>query len=330
MATFLSVIICTHNPGASSLQRVLDALKKQTLAGNRWELLLIDNVSENKLSEIWDLSWQPNGRHVREDEIGLTPARLRGIKESTGELLVFIDDDNVLAPDFLERACAIADRCPHLGVFGTGRLEPEFETPPPPELVPKLSMLALRTVSAEQWSNNPKDASCYPWGAGLCATRQAAIRFDQLVRQLNIQKILGRRGQKLFCGEDDLFSWAAAADGQGFGIFPELQITHLISSGRLKQNYFLRLIHDQQFSQAVMAYLLTGATQSPRISLGQMARVVLRAGPKGAFAARFEWASTRGRQLAGHFIRENRLQPINHRSQDAAAAAAQLQKVLSG
>ena len=28
---------------------------------------------------------------------------------------------------------------------------------------------------------------------------------------------------------DDLFSWAAVLSGRGFGLFPELQLTHLIS-----------------------------------------------------------------------------------------------------
>jgi hypothetical protein len=55
------------------------------------------------------------------------------MKESSGELAVFVDDDNVLAPDFLEQARVISARYPHLGVFGAGNLEPEFEVQPSAE-----------------------------------------------------------------------------------------------------------------------------------------------------------------------------------------------------
>ena len=96
----------------------MNALKAQTLPRPQWELLLVDNKSEKNWRTNGILSWHPNSRHVREDEIGLTAARLRAIREATGELLVFIDDDNILAPDFLEKALAIASRCPYLGAFG--------------------------------------------------------------------------------------------------------------------------------------------------------------------------------------------------------------------
>ena len=59
----------------------------------------------NKLADRFNISWHPNGRHVREDELGLTPARLRGVAEAVAELLVFVDDDNILDPDYLEQAC---------------------------------------------------------------------------------------------------------------------------------------------------------------------------------------------------------------------------------
>src|SRR5258706_13145188 len=96
-----SVIICTHNPRADYLKRVLGALKAQTLPKEQWELLLIDNASKESISKLCDLTWHPQARHVREDELGLTAARLRGIAESMGNVLVFIDDDNLLEEDYL-------------------------------------------------------------------------------------------------------------------------------------------------------------------------------------------------------------------------------------
>jgi glycosyltransferase involved in cell wall biosynthesis len=305
----VSVILCTHNPRHDYLQRAFGALRLQTLALEQWEFLFIDNASNERLADIWDLSWHPRGRHFREDKLGLTHARLCGIGESRGELLIFLDDDNLLAPDFLEQATDILARYPYIGVFGAGTLTPEFEVQPPPELIPRLSLLALRSVSAELWSNNAKDFSCIPWGAGLCVTRRVANAFRQLVERLNVTEVLGRRGQQLFCGEDDFFSWASIAGGQGFGIFPELRITHLISAGRLNQRYFLRLIGDHAFSHGVLDYLLWGI-QPQCVGLVRYVHLLLHGLKNGLFSMRCQWVAFRGQERAARLIAKNQLKAI--------------------
>jgi len=133
----ISVVVCTHNPRPDALRRTLDSLKGQSLRREQWDLLIVDNACDNRLSDTCDLSWHERARHVREEKLGLTLARLRGIADADGELLVFVDDDNVLAPGFLEEAWDICSRYPYLGAFGAGNLEPEFEIQPPPEVRPR-------------------------------------------------------------------------------------------------------------------------------------------------------------------------------------------------
>ena len=41
----VSVAICTHNPRRDYLRRALAALEAQTLARDRWELVMVDNAS---------------------------------------------------------------------------------------------------------------------------------------------------------------------------------------------------------------------------------------------------------------------------------------------
>lgn len=114
----ISVITCSHNPQPDYLKQVIDALRNQTLDQQRWEYWLIDNVSDDALEASVDLSWHPNARHVREEKLGLTHARLRGIHESNGQVLVFVDDDNVLDADYLEQVCKISAAWPILGAWG--------------------------------------------------------------------------------------------------------------------------------------------------------------------------------------------------------------------
>jgi glycosyltransferase involved in cell wall biosynthesis len=309
MQISVSVILCTHNPQPQYLTRALESIRAQTLPTSQWEFLLIDNGSSQPLADVWDISWHPHGRHIRDEELGLTPARLRGIQESIGNLLVFVDDDNLLAPDFLDQAIAISALHPVLGVFGAGVLKPEFEVEPPPELRRRLSLLALRSEASALWSNNPRDAHCKPWGAGLCLTRWVANFYRQLVADLGVTDVLDRRGERLFAGGDDLFSHAATKVAMGFGVFPELRITHLISASRLKQQYFLRLIHDHALSHSVLAYMFDGI-QPRRINLVRYVHLLLHAMKNGPFSMRCQWAESRGEAVAARLISANRLKSL--------------------
>ena len=49
----------------------------------------------------WDMTWHPNGRHIFEGQLGVAYARQRGMREMSADLLVFVDDDNVLDPNYL-------------------------------------------------------------------------------------------------------------------------------------------------------------------------------------------------------------------------------------
>ena len=149
-----SVIICSHNPRPRYLRRVLEALRNQSFPKDQWELLLVDNKSDEPLTaKNADLAWHPHSRHVREDELGLMPARLRGMREAAADMLVFVDDDNVLGLSYLSEAVRVKRDWPILGSWGSGRTVPEFEVSPPEHLKEFMEMLALRDVSRPQWSN---------------------------------------------------------------------------------------------------------------------------------------------------------------------------------
>jgi glycosyltransferase involved in cell wall biosynthesis len=306
----ISVLVCSHNPRQDYLQRVLDALKAQTLSREAWELVLVDNASDARLADSWDLGWHPRARHIREEELGLTPARRRAISEARASLLVFVDDDNVLGPDYLEHVVSIAGRCDHLGVFGAGTLVPEFERNPVRELRLIGHVLALRTVSSERWSNHLSDVGSFPWGAGLCARKDVALRFVDLVQRLNVQGVLGRKGKQLLCGEDDLFSWASAAAGRGFGVFPQLRITHLVPAERVDDAYLLRWIRGHAYSHGVLGFLLKGERPSALTAVDG-ARMLVHGIRDGLFAMRCDLARVTGTRDATTFITQNRLTPLS-------------------
>lgn len=250
----LSVIICTHNPRSDYLLRVLDALKEQTLPKEQWELLLIDNASNEKLVNRWDLSWHPRGRIIREDEIGLTPARLRGIQESSGDLLIFVDDDNVLAADYLSNAIRLAAKWPMLGAFGAS-ISGEFETSPPDWIIPYLECLAIRELDRDYWCNLGGLSPALPCGAGLCVRRRVAINYFRKANSGELRKMLGRSGVNLGAGEDSDLAECAVDAGLGTGCFNALKIVHLIPSRRMTPDYIVSLYAGLAASHELLSFL---------------------------------------------------------------------------
>ena len=220
-----SVIICTHNPRTDYFARVLDSLGNQTLSLDRWELLIVDNASRVPLASSWDISWHPAARHIFESELGLSWARQRGIQETSADLIIFVDDDNVLDETYVAEAIKIKREWPSLGVWGSGCIRGEFEVAPRDSL---RSWLPVREVTAPRWSNlagsrlfgdSPEDA--IPWGAGLCVRKEIAIAYSQFCDQSSVQ-ITDRQGVSLVGGGDTEISFVCCSHGLGIGIFQSL------------------------------------------------------------------------------------------------------------
>jgi glycosyltransferase involved in cell wall biosynthesis len=247
----LSVLICAHNPRPDYLQRVLNALEAQTLSLDQWELILIDNASKEVLSTKWDLSWHPNARIVVESELGLTHARLRSIREATTDLLVFVDDDNVLAPDYLAEAMRIADAWPMLGAWG-GQQFPEFEHGTPEEAW-KIEFWTGK-LERDLWSNN-YDRNTAPSGSGLCVRRVVASRYAELAQTDGLRLNLGRKGAGLNAAEDIDMDYVACDLDLGMGRFRSLHLTHLIPATRLSDEYLFRLCEGFGYSETILEAL---------------------------------------------------------------------------
>jgi glycosyltransferase involved in cell wall biosynthesis len=204
------------------LERVLNALRVQTLPLDRWELLLVDNASDTSLAETWDVTWHPRGRVGLEKTLGLTHARICGIEQSCAGLLVFVDDDNLLAPDFLSRALEIARDWPILGTWG-GQCWPDFEVTPDKW---SREYWTPRDSTHDRWSNLPELSIAMPSGGGMCVRRRVAEAYVALLKKDPARRMLGRAGNQLLSADDRDLSLTACDLGLGNGIFPALQLTH--------------------------------------------------------------------------------------------------------
>ena len=294
----VSVIVCAHNPRRDYFEQTLRALRAQSLATGEWELLIIDSASAVPLAEAWDVGWHADARHIREERVGLTNARLRGIHESRGDILVFVDDDNVLDPGYLEQCIAILARIPCLGAFGAAQIEPVFDSPPRPELARFVRLLAVRDSRADHWSNDPLNKESTPYGAGLAVRRDVAARYARDVPKCRWRSNLDRSGDILMSGGDLDFSFVACQMSYGIGVFRELRLKHLIPSSRIDLRYFEKLMYGHQYSRTLLiaahglpvtidATLRLGFLFHPAVWLFRDAagRAILKASRRGVLAA---------------------------------------------
>ena len=251
MRPSLSVIICTHNPRDEYFGQCLAALRAQTLDHDHWELVIVDNRSDDPVAPRLDLAWLHGSRIVREETLGLTPARLRGIVEATGDILVFVDDDNVLDPDFLETALRVAKQRPFLGSW-SGQCRPEFEHSPPEWTRQYWGNLSLREFSTDVWSNLPRLAETMPCGAGLCVRREVAARYVELHESGRRSFQFDRTGDSLISGGDNDLAACASDIGLGVGLISTLKLIHLIPPERLTEGYLARLAEGIHFSSTLL------------------------------------------------------------------------------
>ena len=250
----VSVVICSHNPRLDYLERTLVGLRAQTLPLAQWELIIIDNASAEPLAPRIPTAWHPLARNVVESSLGLTNARLRGIAETKAPLLVFVDDDNVLAPDYLATALEIGCTHPFLGAWGGG-INGIYEIAPPDFCRRHAHMLAIRDVPRDLWSNTTEDFLAAPCGAGMCIRRNVAAAWSEDVRKRPAALKLGRIGNNLGACEDGHLALLSVSLGLGTGVFRRLTLDHLIPRERLTLEYFTRLAAGHAYSYNLLRHL---------------------------------------------------------------------------
>ncbi|HBF23300.1 MAG TPA: hypothetical protein DDW23_05725 [Planctomycetes bacterium] len=98
-----SVIICTRNR-RDSLNETLDSLVAQITSSQSWEVLVVDNGSDDGTSNCVEeriASFPVSLRVVVEPIAGLSHARNKGLAEAMGGVVIFIDDDVTCSPGWL-------------------------------------------------------------------------------------------------------------------------------------------------------------------------------------------------------------------------------------
>ena len=165
-------------------------------------------------------------------------------------ILVFVDDDNILAEPYLVNAIQIGKSYPFLGAWG-GSTIGKYEVTPPAWFTKKhFEMLAVRTIERDIWSNKYFDLASNPIGAGLVLRKDVGEAYA--TSQKNDHLVLDRSGSSLLSGGDNEMVFKAIDLGYGTGNFTSLVLTHYITAGRLTEDYIINLTESMALSNVLL------------------------------------------------------------------------------
>jgi glycosyltransferase involved in cell wall biosynthesis len=122
----VSVVVPTRNR-AVLLGRLLDSLRHQSLAPERFELIVVDDGSTDSTPEVLMKADEDSGlqlRTLRRPRGGPASARNAGWRLASAPLVAFTDDDCIATPNWLERLLAAALEAPGAMIQGRTEIDP--------------------------------------------------------------------------------------------------------------------------------------------------------------------------------------------------------------
>jgi glucosyl-dolichyl phosphate glucuronosyltransferase len=228
-----SVVVCTRNR-APLLEITLDSLAAQTLDVNRFEVVVIDNVSTDSTPEVVERWQSANARPCRrvvEERRGTNHARNRGVREARGRVVAFLDDDARAEHDWLERLLQTFEEERVAGVGGAIRLA--WQSPPPRWLTEDylLGLLAEFELG---------DVRCrverFPYLVGT----NMAFAADVFERVGGFSAELERRSATVIGMEDLEFCHRVVRSGGTLAYEPRAVVHHFVPDDRATFRFLVR------------------------------------------------------------------------------------------
>jgi glycosyltransferase involved in cell wall biosynthesis len=232
----LSLIVCTYNRD-KYLYGALQCIAENGFPTETYEIILANNMStDNTEAECQRFQKdypEVDFRYFIETHQGLSFARNRGIEESRGDTLVFLDDDSYIQKSYLENLQKQLETYPDADAFG-GKIDPIFESGEAPKWLSKWNYSWVSAIDLGEKVCQFK-GKAFPIGANM-GIRKAML---DKIGVFNTQ--LGRTKKNLMGGEEkDLFERIRQQGGNIY-YFPDVVVHHVIPPTRTTKDYVKRL-----------------------------------------------------------------------------------------
>ena len=242
----LSVAVCTYNrhdvlPGA------IDSLLKQDCEPDFLDIIVIDNSPDQLAAEQFSQRYasEPRIRYVLERVPGLSNARNRATALARADLIAFVDDDAIAAPNWSTRIVQAFDAAGGRAAVIGGRVLPRWVGSKPSWLGDDL----LKYLTIIDWGGRFRELPPHQWLAGC------NIAFDKnaLVAVGGFSRALGRIGSglSLLSNDETDVMEKINATGRVSMYCPDAVVEHIIDPTRLTQSWFRRRAAWQAVSEFI-------------------------------------------------------------------------------
>jgi len=231
--TTISVLVCTYNR-AQNLTETLKSVIAQSLPDSyTWETLVVDNNSSDQTRQVVEelrKQFPDRIRYVFEQKQGISNARNTAIRESRGEILAFIDDDETADSNWLRNLTEHLHNGEWAGAGGRVLPSSDFV---PPAWLPSEGFFVSGPLASFNLGEEDGQLNQPPFGANMAFRREV---FDKCGF---FRTDLGRSGNNLISNEDTEFGRRVLAGGLRLRYEPSALTYHPVEACRLKRSYFL-------------------------------------------------------------------------------------------
>ncbi len=223
----ISVIVSTYNR-KDLIKQCIESIINQLYPKYRYEILIIEGGStdgtQDIINELSKITLY-NLRLIKQIGEGLSNARNLGIKESKGDIIVFIDDDALASPHWLQDYSSIYEMFPDIAAAG-GRIEPVFHMDKPKWLSDDLLVaLGYLNLSDRETVLSYPD---HPFGGNFSVKREQFMSLGGFIEEFKN------------CNEEKAFFFKLYLNGYKVGYSPKALVYHHIPTLKLRRIFFIK------------------------------------------------------------------------------------------
>lgn len=245
MINGFSIIVCTHNPENIIFGKLINSLKQLIIDKSFCvEFILVDNNSVVPITQSSIVCNFMNSKRdvkvLHEKKSGLTWARIAGFKNAKYEWIVFFDDDNEPAADYLNGAVEIINKYQNVGAWGPGIIDVKFNSKVSKFAFNHKELFQQRFMSETIIDNVRWEQSAYPYGTGMVVRKNVLLEYYKNVIE-GKYSMTDRIGNSLVSGGDIQILLTAIKIGYYAGSSPCLKLVHNIDVKKTKFTKMLKL-----------------------------------------------------------------------------------------
>jgi LmbE family N-acetylglucosaminyl deacetylase/glycosyltransferase involved in cell wall biosynthesis/SAM-dependent methyltransferase len=250
-----SIIVATYGR-ADTLEMTLRSLLAQE-ANVSFEVIVIDNNPPSETSSVaqsYESKFPRRVRYIREGTQGLSIARNAGVQSTRGDVIVFIDDDAVALPGWLQSLADTYLMYPHAACVG-GKVALQL-----PETTPgwfDQTDIMGTFLSKHDYGSETRQIRNTE---GIMGTNFSVTRETFL--EVGLFRVdLGRVGPRLLSGEELDLCRRIQRAGRAVYYCGSAIVVHLVPQSRLKKRFFRKRAYWEGRTAGIVPGLLDGPTR---------------------------------------------------------------------